>query len=579
MSPVAAAAWPSSAALSPHAQLAALRELLLDAPRHARLRRALGAHAFHRLRLHEEFGYVRGSDFVREHLGLSVGAWFDLVHAGALLRQPAFRLALRRRRLDFSALALLGRRVSQVEALAWLPIACECTIAELQARLDAQAEATGSAAAEAQTQHLVRLRVRLPAAVVDYLQDSQELCSALVGIELSQPDALHYLLAEASSELLAPDAAPREIPAELRPVELRPYPNIRNASAKQPELPRPHDRRRLAVRLSQRLIALAKQEHSLELEADDALLRACSRQLHHAFGYRRFTEFAARELALSPSSTDEKLRRARQRARANPIELAREVGQLTQVKASILHGLCRCGVPRSALVHWIRYAAEHTTRALKRAVDWARRAFREDPSRLSSRDYRPPSASETRTSEVALSQLAKEHAAPPPGLLADQPLQSTPLLLHEEDHAVLVDLTRALHSASRSRAPLWWQLLQILALAREGMAQLAAAAAPLRRTQRQILERDRYRCQFPGCSQRRVEIHHIHFRSQGGGDDPSNLLCLCPAHHHHGVHARTIRIGGQASAAQEELIIEAGLDRRGHPLLRYQGERLVFSSL
>jgi hypothetical protein len=74
-------------------------------------------------------------------------------------------------------------------------------------------------------------------------------------------------------------------------------------------------------------------------------------------------------------------------------------------------------------------------------------------------------------------------------------------------------------------------------------------------------------------------VHHIQFKSQGGDDDPSNLVCLCPTHHHHGVHAHTIRIQGRASATQENLIVEAGLDRSGHALLRYEGERLVFSGL
>jgi hypothetical protein len=34
------------------------------------------------------------------------------------------------------------------------------------------------------------------------------------------------------------------------------------------------------------------------------------------------------------------------------------------------------------------------------------------------------------------------------------------------------------------------------------------------------------------------ELHHIVYVSEGGGDDPSNLLVLCPYHHaiHHAGH-------------------------------------------
>ena len=42
-----------------------------------------------------------------------------------------------------------------------------------------------------------------------------------------------------------------------------------------------------------------------------------------------------------------------------------------------------------------------------------------------------------------------------------------------------------------------------------------------------VLERDGYRCQVPGCSNRRnIHAHHLKFRSRGGSDAIQNLLCL-----------------------------------------------------
>jgi hypothetical protein len=61
-----------------------------------------------------------------------------------------------------------------------------------------------------------------------------------------------------------------------------------------------------------------------------------------------------------------------------------------------------------------------------------------------------------------------------------------------------------------------------------------------------VLERDGHRCQFPGCSMRaHLGLHHIRFRSQGGGHEPENLLVLCDAHHTL-IHDRICSVEGTA---------------------------------
>jgi hypothetical protein len=52
--------------------------------------------------------------------------------------------------------------------------------------------------------------------------------------------------------------------------------------------------------------------------------------------------------------------------------------------------------------------------------------------------------------------------------------------------------------------------------------------AALRRAAR---ERDRYRCRFPGCESRRVDLHHIVFWANGGETKLENIVCLCNRHH------------------------------------------------
>jgi 5-methylcytosine-specific restriction endonuclease McrA len=47
---------------------------------------------------------------------------------------------------------------------------------------------------------------------------------------------------------------------------------------------------------------------------------------------------------------------------------------------------------------------------------------------------------------------------------------------------------------------------------------------------RQILERDNWRCQSCGSMQN-LQVHHLTYRSQSGGDVEQNLITLCaPCH-------------------------------------------------
>ncbi len=62
----------------------------------------------------------------------------------------------------------------------------------------------------------------------------------------------------------------------------------------------------------------------------------------------------------------------------------------------------------------------------------------------------------------------------------------------------------------------------------------AATIPPGRRTE--VLERDRFRCQAPGCGNSRfLEIHHVKPKSRGGGNELENLVTLCSGCHrlHH----------------------------------------------
>jgi hypothetical protein len=90
----------------------------------------------------------------------------------------------------------------------------------------------------------------------------------------------------------------------------------------------------------------------------------------------------------------------------------------------------------------------------------------------------------------------------------------------------------------------------------------AALAPPIARakqsippaTRRAVLARDRHRCRVPGCTHAMfVDIHHVVPRSEGGCNDPDNIITICGADH------RTAHRG--------ELIIEPSRD--GSPRFRH----------
>ncbi len=48
---------------------------------------------------------------------------------------------------------------------------------------------------------------------------------------------------------------------------------------------------------------------------------------------------------------------------------------------------------------------------------------------------------------------------------------------------------------------------------------------------RALRERDRGRCQYPGCASRRTDAHHIRYWANGGATSLANLISFCKGHH------------------------------------------------
>ena len=98
------------------------------------------------------------------------------------------------------------------------------------------------------------------------------------------------------------------------------------------------------------------------------------------------------------------------------------------------------------------------------------------------------------------------------------------------------------------------------------------AVDPERRpTEHKLLERDEYRCQFPGCHARHhLEVHHLRGRIGPGWNDPRHRVTLCHFHHA-AIHRGIVRLTGEAP---HDLRWEVGRMRGRPPLWITRGDRV-----
>ncbi len=123
----------------------------------------------------------------------------------------------------------------------------------------------------------------------------------------------------------------------------------------------------------------------------------------------------------------------------------------------------------------------------------------------------------------------------------------------------VAEVVKAAFRAARAAAKRWLGAGECLVTLAEHFVETWRAQLKQANTlQRRIRARDRHFCQVPGCSRAAVHAHHIKPRSQGGSDDPENLISVCAAHHLHGIHGGRMRVTGTAPA---KLVWEFGLRR------------------
>jgi len=97
-------------------------------------------------------------------------------------------------------------------------------------------------------------------------------------------------------------------------------------------------------------------------------------------------------------------------------------------------------------------------------------------------------------------------------------------------------------------------------------AEAAFAKNPDYEAMRQfVLERDSWKCTYPGCGARaQLHVHHIQYRSHGVCHEPWNLTVVCNFHHDL-IHKKHVGLKGRAPAALQwtpPKLMQAVFDRR-----------------
>ena len=317
-------------------------------------------------------------------------------------------------------------------------------------------------------------------------------------------------------------------------------------------------------RAHQMLVGLARTRAGLDLEEGKWLLAASRERVDRRLGYASFVEYVERLFGYAPRLTQEKLRVAE--ALEQLPELAAALAK-AETNWSSVRELTRMAVPSTQKV-WLEAARGRTVRDVERLVSGrVRGSLPTDPAddRLRRHVLRFEVSGEVLAAfRDAIAQLRRDAG----GTLDDD---AALLLMARHVLGGPVDDGRASYQIElsvcedcrRARQQGGGELVEVAAPVAE-MAQCDAqrlsthvggetkvhqrAAQDIPpAVRREVLRRDRRRCQVPGCRHATfLDLHHLRAREAGGEHQPDNLVTLCGAHHR-AAHEGELVIEGQVT--------------------------------
>jgi hypothetical protein len=257
------------------------------------------------------------------------------------------------------------------------------------------------------------------------------------------------------------------------------------------------------------------------------------RHLYRKLGYSSINQYAIQKLGFSKSRTGDFIRLARQLDVLPGVRKALSSGELGYTKA---REILPVATPETE-DDWLK-AAKGSRRELVLEVKKARQAAKVDPAQGELLPAAPSVVGakelpvrfqltltpEQEARRAALAALVETKEKTPRGVLASRP--PVQIHVHESEGRMTVQT----HAGEREMGRADSERICCDATICENGKRNTTTVPP--RIRRQVLGRDRHRCQAPGCDRTRfLEVHHLTPRSRGGGHHPDNLITLCGSCH------------------------------------------------
>jgi len=532
---------------------------------------AAAAAAFIEARGWTAFGHARLADHARERFGRS-GRWVhDLAELGAALRRlPALAAALTGEDgggpLGVVSARVVGSIATAESLPRWVELARCVPVRELRRRVRAARDGDGEPGATtdestamrstdcpAEDEDLPRRHVVLaaPASLRPAFDEALELFRAVEGHQSTLTAFLEALVAEG----LCGDA-----PADVSDVSLQ---RTSGRDAVEAALERSTDRWQIR--------ALQCLHHEMEVRLGRLLHEMGERRAWSRLRFAGVGHYAERRLGLSRTAMEDRVRLARALDRLPRLRRAHQEGRVGYEAARCVVRILGPGPVDAAMERrWVERAAEATVkrlqdegRALRREGDrgcgepledsaW-HESLRRDPGTARQRVLRlGMMAALEPVSDVFLRFRVPDSLAE--DLLLSIEAARSALTAEVEqvpwdepwpEAAPLPSVAAArMFSVRARRVPAWVGLLKLI----EDFVLTWDSNAGRRMPSGQaVFARDGWRCMAPGCTSRRhLEDHHVTYRSQGGGNELANRVCLCRFHHQRGEHGGLLRCRGRA---------------------------------
>lgn len=328
-----------------------------------------------------------------------------------------------------------------------------------------------------------------------------------------------------------------------------------------------------------------------------------SRELYRKLGYSSIYAYASQELGFSTSKTGDFLRLARALKNLPRLKQEMEEGRIGYTKAREIISVATPETEKD----WVERARQNSRKKLSEDV---RRARLEAKIKAGSQPGLPPQGKPGKIPAAVLKhrvsleftgdqlarwealweKLHKMGAGPSAGGKADMVLEALEQLVSipagpEDSHPAVQIHVHQCPSCGQAEIPTQRgpvplspgevaRLEEDAVIHQPGQRSRSAISPGVRR---EVLQRDRHRCQGPGCSNTRfLEIHHRVPQALGGSHDPGNLVTMCSACHRH-IHHQGASIARERPpgaklfhAGPRDVMFPAPTD---HPCRRSRRER------